>query len=113
MARYSRRLQTINGSYGRVADERGQCALVARNRARDLAETDRPDWDTKVREALEMCLKNNSQLKVLDGASVETPHSYGPVAAFVARRKKTGTVRFGRMEIRSRLGKSPTVGVGK
>lgn len=49
MARYSRRLQTINGSYGRVADEQGQRALVARNRARDLAETDRPDWDTKVR----------------------------------------------------------------
>jgi uncharacterized protein YjaG (DUF416 family) len=78
MARYSRRLQTINGSYGRVADEQGQCALVARNRARDLAETDRPDWDTKVGETLEMCLKNNSQLKVLDAASVETPHAYGP-----------------------------------
>ena len=44
MARYSRRLQTINGSYGRVADEQGQRALVARNRARDLAEMDRPDW---------------------------------------------------------------------
>jgi len=40
-----------------------------------------------------------------------TPTTF--VAAFVARRKKTGTVRFGRMEIRSRLGKSPTVGVGK
>jgi hypothetical protein len=25
-----------------------------------------------------MCLKNNSQLKVLDAASVETPHAYGP-----------------------------------
>ena len=25
-----------------------------------------------------MCLKNNSQLRVLDAASVETPHAYGP-----------------------------------
>ncbi|HXT53085.1 MAG TPA: DUF416 family protein [Candidatus Eisenbacteria bacterium] len=78
MARYSRRLQTINGSYGRFADEQGQRALLARNRARDLEETDRLDWDAKVRETLEMCLKNNSQLKVLDAASVETPHAYGP-----------------------------------
>ena len=78
MARYSRRLQTINGSYGRVTDEQGQRALLARNRASDLEETDRLDWDAKVRETLEMCLKNNSQLKVLDAASVETPHTYGP-----------------------------------
>src|ERR1041385_321768 len=78
MARYSRRLQTINGSHGRFADEQGQRALLARNRARDLEETDRLDWDAKVHETLEMCLKNNSQLKVLDAASVETPHAYGP-----------------------------------
>lgn len=78
MARYSRRLQTINGSYGRVADEQGQRALLARNRARDIAETNRPDWDAKVRETLDMCLRNNSQLKVLDAASVDTPHAYGP-----------------------------------
>ena len=78
MARYSRRLQTINGSYGRVADEQALRALLAHNRARDAAEMDRPDWDVKVRETLEMCLKNNSQLRVLDAASVETPHSYGP-----------------------------------
>jgi len=31
-----------------------------------------------VRETLELCLKNNSQLRVLDAASVETPHCYGP-----------------------------------
>ena len=60
LARYSRRLQTINGSYGRLADEQGQRALVARNRARDVEEKDLPQWDGKVREALEMCLKTNS-----------------------------------------------------
>ena len=78
MARYSRRLQTINGSYGQVADEQAQRALLARNRACDLTGTDRPDWDVKVRETLEMGLKNNSQLRLLDAASVETAHSYGP-----------------------------------
>lgn len=78
MARYSRRLQTINGSYGRLADEPGQRALVARNRARDAAEKDLPAWDTKVHESLEMCLKTNNQLNVLDAGSVETPHAYGP-----------------------------------
>jgi hypothetical protein len=78
MARYSRRLQTINGSYGRVADEQAMRALLARNRARDLAETDPLCWDAKVRETVELCLKNNSQLRVLDAASLETPHSYGP-----------------------------------
>jgi len=78
MGRYSRRLQTINGSYGRLADEQGQRALVARNRARDAAEKGHPEWDKEVREAIEMCLKTNSQLKVLDAGSAETPHAYGP-----------------------------------
>jgi len=78
LARYSRRLQTINGSYGRLADEQGQRVLVARNRARDVEEKELPEWDTKVRDALEMCLKTNSQLNVLDAGSVETPHAYGP-----------------------------------
>jgi len=78
LARYSRRLQTINGSYGRLADEQGQRVLVARNRARDVEEKDLPQWDGKVREALEMCLKTNSQLNVVDAGSVETPHAYGP-----------------------------------
>ena len=78
LARYSRRRQTIDGSYGRLADEQGQRALVARNRARDAEEKDFPQWDGKVRDALEMCLKTNSQLNVVDVGSVETPHGYGP-----------------------------------
>jgi len=78
LARYSRRRQTINGSYGRLADDQGQRALITRNRARDAEEKAIPDWDTKVRDALEMCLKTNYQLNVVDAGSVETPHSYGP-----------------------------------
>jgi len=78
LARYSRRRQTIDGSYGQLADEQGQRALVARNRARDAEEKDFPQWDGKVRDALEMCLKTNSQLNVVDAGSVGTPHGYGP-----------------------------------
>jgi uncharacterized protein YjaG (DUF416 family) len=78
LARYSRRRQTIDGSYGLVADEQGQRALVARNRARDMEEKDPLPWDNKVRDALEMSLKTNNQLKLLDAGSVETPHAYGP-----------------------------------
>lgn len=78
LARYSRRMQTIDGSYGRLADEQGQRAVMARNRARDAEEKGVPEWEQEVREALEMCLSTNSQLKILDAASVETPHAYGP-----------------------------------
>lgn len=78
LGRYSRRLQTINGSYGKLADEQGQQALVARNRAIDAAEKGLPEWGKEMSQALEMCLRNNSQLKVVDAGSVETPHAYGP-----------------------------------
>ncbi len=78
LARYSRRMQTINGSYGRLADEPGQRALVARNRDRDAAEKGLLEWDERVRDALETCLKTNSQLKVVDAGGVEIPHAYGP-----------------------------------
>jgi len=78
MARYSRRRQTIDGSYGRLADEPGQRALVARNRARDAREKGSPAWDKAVREVLERTLSMNLQLKTLDAGSVDTPHAYGP-----------------------------------
>ena len=78
LGRYSRRLQTINGSYGRLADEQAQKALMARNRALDSAEKNAPQWNAEVREPITMCLQNNSQLKVVDAASIETPHAYGP-----------------------------------
>lgn len=78
IGRYSRRRQTIDGSYGRLADELGQRALVARNRARDAAETGQPEWDNAVREAIEFSLRNNSLLNVVDAGSVLRPHAYGP-----------------------------------
>jgi hypothetical protein len=78
LARYSRRMQTINGSYGKVADEPGQRALVACNRARDAAEPGRPPWEPEVSEAFELCLANNSQLGVLDAPTTQTPHACGP-----------------------------------
>jgi uncharacterized protein YjaG (DUF416 family) len=78
MGRYSRRAQTINGSYGRLADKVGVNSLVARNQALDAAEDEQPEWDNEVRELVEMCLQNNSRMNVLDAASIETPHGYGP-----------------------------------
>jgi uncharacterized protein YjaG (DUF416 family) len=78
LARYSRRLQTINGSYGRLADEQGQRAVMARNRALDAAEKGLPEWDKPVRDALEMCLQTNSGLKVVDAGGVSVPHAHGP-----------------------------------
>jgi uncharacterized protein YjaG (DUF416 family) len=78
LARYSRRLQTINGSYGRRADEQAQRTLMVRNRALDLAEKDLPQWSDEVRATIEMCLQNNSRMNGVDAASVETPHAYGP-----------------------------------
>jgi len=78
LGRYSRRLQTLNGSYGRWADEAGQRAVAARNRARDAAAEGNLDWSADVREVMEMCLSNNVQMKVVDAGSVETPHAYGP-----------------------------------
>jgi uncharacterized protein YjaG (DUF416 family) len=78
LARYSRRLQTINGSYGRLADEQAQRALMVRNRAFDLREKDSLGWNDEVRSTIEMCLQNNSRMNCVDAASVETPHAYGP-----------------------------------
>lgn len=78
LGRYSRRMQTINGSYGKVADEPGQRALVACNRARDAAEPGQPRWEPEVSQAFELCLANNSQLGVLDAPTTQTPHAYGP-----------------------------------
>lgn len=78
LARYSRRMQTINGSYGRWADEAGQRALVARNRAVDADAEGHLEWVGDVREAIEMCLSTNVRMNVVDAGSVDAPHSSGP-----------------------------------
>lgn len=49
MARYSRRLQTINGSYGQLADSLAQEALVARSRAHDRVSYSGELWDGEMR----------------------------------------------------------------
>lgn len=78
LGRYSRRMQTLNGSYGRWADEPGQRAVAARNRALDAAAEGRLEWSSDVREAIEMCLSNNVRMRVVDAGSVDEPHSSGP-----------------------------------
>jgi hypothetical protein len=76
MARYSRRRQTIDGSYGQPTDVAAQAALVARQRALDAAETAMPEWDPQVREILEMALQNVHN--GFDARSTSAPHGYGP-----------------------------------
>lgn len=78
LGRYSRRMQTLNGSYGRWADEIGQRALAVRNRACDAAVEGPLDWSPDVREAIEMCLSTNVRMNVVDAGSVEAPHPSGP-----------------------------------
>lgn len=78
LRRYMRRRQIINGEYGRMMDEAGRQALVARNLAHDAAESATPDWHEKSQEMFEMCLSNNSRNNVVDADSVATPHGYGP-----------------------------------
>jgi uncharacterized protein YjaG (DUF416 family) len=77
-ARYTRRLDTIAGNYGQLADVQAQQALLARQRAHDAAETLLPDWDPTMRSVIDMCLQNNSAMGRLDAGSLEQPHGYGP-----------------------------------
>jgi uncharacterized protein YjaG (DUF416 family) len=60
VARYSRRRQTINGSYGRFADEAAQRALVKRNRTVDSSGQDLPRWNDTMRKAIEMCCRTTA-----------------------------------------------------
>lgn len=111
IGRYSRRLQTNNGSYGRFADEQAQRALVARNCALDSAEKDLPQWTDEVRAAIEMCLRNNSQLKVVDAGSLETPHAYGPSMRrlWIEGRRAGGSDADGWKQIRAWASHRPAV----
>lgn len=75
MGRYSRRKQTIDGSYGKLADVGAHAALVARQRARDAAVKELPTWDSESAEMIEMCLANN--VAQCDVRSPLDPHGYG------------------------------------
>lgn len=76
MGRYSRRRQTIDGSYGKPADVLAQRGLVVRQRSLDAAVTEPPDWDRETNETIEMCM--GSPGGVLDVRSPMAPHGYGP-----------------------------------
>jgi uncharacterized protein YjaG (DUF416 family) len=74
--RYSRRRQTIDGSYGRLADKKAHQALVMRQRALDTAVPGSATWDPESEEMIELCYANphNSY----DVRSSAQPHGYGP-----------------------------------
>jgi uncharacterized protein YjaG (DUF416 family) len=74
--RYSRRRQTLDGSYGRLADVAGQRAVIARLRARDAIETERPEWAPADRMIIELAFSNPAS--VHDIRSPYDPHGFGP-----------------------------------
>ena len=75
-ARYSRRRQTLDGSYGRLGDRLGQQALIARYRAHDSADNRVPLWDADTRQYIALIYGNSANQ--LDARSMEQPHAYGP-----------------------------------
>ena len=76
LGRYHRRKETIAGGYGVLADQIASNLLVARNRARDLAEKDVPAWEPAARSIIDRCYQN--PLNGLDASTPEEPHGYGP-----------------------------------
>jgi uncharacterized protein YjaG (DUF416 family) len=76
MGRYSRRRQTIDGSYGKPADTIAQRGLVRRQHALESAVAERPDWDHETNETIEMCMA--SPTGTFDVRSPMAPHGYGP-----------------------------------
>ena len=77
LGRYHRRKETISGGYGVLADQIASKLLVAKNRARDLAEKDLPTWESSARWKIDLCYRN-SLLNGLDAGTPEEPHGYGP-----------------------------------
>ena len=76
MGRYSRRKQMLSGEYGQLMDQTAIQHLLAKNRAKDLAETELPAWDTKTRWTIDVCYQN--PMNGLDADTPEGPHAYGP-----------------------------------
>lgn len=74
--RYSRRRQTIDGSYGKPADTIAQQALVARSKALDAAVAGSPNWHPDARMVIEMTYSN--PLGLMDAPAYDSPHGYGP-----------------------------------
>jgi hypothetical protein len=76
MGRYGRRKQILSGEYGFLADQTAVTLLLAKNRARDLAEIQNPDWDPTVRWTIDLCYQNT--MNGLDAGTPEGEHGYGP-----------------------------------
>ena len=78
LSRYMTRRRMVNGEWGRLRDQVGPAALLAKNRAVDAAESDAPDWDEKAAEMLGMCLEGNELAGTVDVGNLSKPHAYGP-----------------------------------
>lgn len=76
MSRYSRRKQILSGEYGFLADQIAINLLQAKNRAKDMAETDLADWEPATRATIELCYQNTRN--GFDASTPEGPHGYGP-----------------------------------
>ncbi len=75
-SRYRRRLDTISGNFGKLADTQGLEALVNLQRARDAQELEIPVWDPEMRAMFDMAIQNG--MNGLDIRSLGEPHGYGP-----------------------------------
>lgn len=78
LGRYSRRLDTLTGDFGKLADQAGVAALTARLRAQDAAVSELPDWDSDLTEMVAMSMQHLRSAKRVDVASVAASHAYGP-----------------------------------
>ena len=78
--RYGRRAKAINGESraSQPADQTGRHALIARNRAVDQVKSGRLDWDSDIRDTIELCLTNTGTGGSDDARAASEPHAYGP-----------------------------------
>jgi hypothetical protein len=76
LGRYHRRKALFTGEYGVLADQTALDLLVAKNRARDRAETELPAWEPEARWIIDTTYHNT--YNGLDVNAVEEPHGYGP-----------------------------------
>jgi hypothetical protein len=74
--RYGRRQQIFEGEYGKLGDEVGMQALMARNRALDEAVSGNPDWGSGMDEVIQMMTQN--PFAGQNAPAIDQPHSYGP-----------------------------------
>jgi hypothetical protein len=74
--RYSRRRQTIDGSYGRLADAFAPPALLARQQARDAAVKGTADWGPEAEEMIGWSFAN--PMNLFGVQYPHEPHGYGP-----------------------------------